>query len=54
MEREIVMCPYNGILLSHKRRSSTDPCNNVVEPENSYVEDCNFVEEKWKQRKEIL
>lgn len=37
-----------------KKKESIDICNNMEEPENSYVEGCKIVEEKWKQSKEII
>jgi len=41
MNKQIVIYPYNVILLSYKKEWSTDTCDNVDEPQEHYS--------KWKK-----
>ena len=41
MEKQNVVYPYNGIVLSHRKKWSTDTCYDMDEPRTHYV--------KWKK-----
>lgn len=37
MDKQIMVYPYNGIILNYKKEGLTDTCNNMNESEKCYV-----------------